>query len=372
MNKKLLMSPRSAQRAAWVQILASIGPPQWRDCLRSLFPEPDFDETFEFSPLHKAVLELENHSLGSILCDDALEVDQTDRDWNTALSWAVRRGDVESIETLLRYGADCNRPNKLGMSPFLRAVYTSVPSVTRLIAANADINAKSMNGSTALHHATQCDLSEHEVVQIVKILIQAGAKPNALNMRGDTSLHTACQFDHAKVMALLMDNRADPKILNKEGFNVLCLSTKRNHHLQLKVLLQKHEDHIGRLEGYGTFMHLVAERADNKTLQLLAHGHLKRRNTNVKNKSGLTPYQLATQRNDVDAEWRNAFLEFFRSIDEDLAPEPEMTSGPQNTGARQDSGGPEELEGSSNDLEDRRSGTVESYEGSVAMPGGWV
>ena len=78
-----------------------------------------------------------------------------------------------------------------------------------------------------------------------------------------------------------------------------------------------------------TFLHLVAESADTKTLKLFLGGSLKRRATNVKNKHSLTPLQVGLARKDVDAEWKAAFLDFLRAIDKDL-PEVERSKGSEN------------------------------------------
>ena len=65
-------------------------------------------------------------------------------------------------------------------------------------------------------------------------------------------------------------------------------------------------------------MHLVADQADIGTLQLLLGSRLKARDINVKNKEGLTPLQVGLKRKNVDAEWRDLFIQFLRSIDQDI------------------------------------------------------
>ena len=64
-------------------------------------------------------------------------------------------------------------------------------------------------------------------------------------------------------------------------------------------------------------MHLTAENADLKTLRLLERASLELRDVNVKHKEGLTPFQVASKREDVDAGWRKAFADFLSSVDKD-------------------------------------------------------
>ena len=64
-------------------------------------------------------------------------------------------------------------------------------------------------------------------------------------------------------------------------------------------------------------MHLTAESADAESLRLLAYGRLQRRDINVKNNRGLTPFQVGLQRDGTDAEWKEAFGDFLKAIDKD-------------------------------------------------------
>ena len=65
-------------------------------------------------------------------------------------------------------------------------------------------------------------------------------------------------------------------------------------------------------------MHVAAESADAATLSLLARGGLQLRDINTKNLEGLTPIQVGLRRQDVDAEWREAFVEFLKAVDRDF------------------------------------------------------
>lgn len=74
-----------------------------------------------------------------------------------------------------------------------------------------------------------------------------------------------------------------------------------------------------------SLIHIAAESADINTLRLLTRGGLQRRNINIKNKAGLTPFQVGMQRGVTDAEWKEAFVDFLQAIDEDM-PSPDSNS----------------------------------------------
>ena len=109
--------------------------------------------------------------------------------------------------------------------------------------------------------------------------------------------------------------------------NALSYAIQRNCHTLIEMFLHEHLDHTGRLEEHRTFMHLVAEFADTKSLRLLAQNGLRRRNTNIKNSAGLTPVQVALQRQDVGEDWNTAFFAFLKNIDQDVEPKSGVSEG---------------------------------------------
>ena len=91
------------------------------DCLRDLFPNTKQLEKCRFSQGHRIILQLAPTSLESMLALSTARIDDTDRSGRTSLSWAAERGDLESVRILLRYGADPNITDDLGMSALLYA-----------------------------------------------------------------------------------------------------------------------------------------------------------------------------------------------------------------------------------------------------------
>ena len=51
----------------------------------------------------------------------------------TPLHWAVQRGCEDSVEVLLRYGADVNLENKFGKTPFEVATGINRPDIIELL-----------------------------------------------------------------------------------------------------------------------------------------------------------------------------------------------------------------------------------------------
>lgn len=318
------MANRSTQKYAWNQILTGRRSAEWRDETRSMFPSPDLDELYEFSPLHKAVLGLTSQSVDSVIGTETNLIDQTDSDGRTALSWAAGRDDKEALQTILSYTPDLNKNDHLGRSPLHYAVATSRECSNLLLQAGADIHARDRTLRTMLHRAMLGFLWSD--TQLINLLMQAGVDVNARDSSGFTAIAWAAHYKEVAILECFIRHGANPDVCTNIGHNVLSKVTQSNFHAHIDLLLREHQDHTGSIDQEGTFMHLAAKYADTKTLQLLKRGRLQRRDINAKDPAGMTPNQLALQRTDVGLEWREAFCDFLRSIDEDLPPPFECSS----------------------------------------------
>lgn len=104
------MTYRSPEKAAWDRILGKYWSHERREGMKSLFPNPDLDELYEFSLLHKIVLGLiSGHSVESLMRMDPNQIDMPDSTGRTPLFWAVIRGDSGATQQLLSCGPDLNR-----------------------------------------------------------------------------------------------------------------------------------------------------------------------------------------------------------------------------------------------------------------------
>ena len=288
--------------------------------MKSLFPEPDFDGYYDFSLLHKAVLGLTSRSVKSILNEDGIQINSTDSCGRTALLWATYRGDYRTVQTLLDHGPDCNQEDKVGETPLVHACGKGIQCLRLLLGVGANVHW--IHGATkrTLLHSAVRNLENNGGTESIKMLVKAGVSIDAQNIYGETALHLAAhpQEDYTRSAGYLIDHGANLAIYDKRGNNVLSNAVRKNCHALIGLLLQKHQDHTKHLDDCGTFMHLAAEFADAETLHILTQGRLRRRNINVRNRASLTPIQVALQRNNVDAEWRDTFLAFLKTIDEDI------------------------------------------------------
>ena len=146
--------------------------------LESFFPKPELEELYGFKSLHNTVISANTNSIEpEIKAASSISIDAADSDGRTPLSWAAYRGDAHAVQILLSHGADCDRANLAQRSPLMFAARSSQECVDLLLEAKANLEARSQNGSNALHLAAQAN-AKRGPLGIVKSVVRAGAPLN--------------------------------------------------------------------------------------------------------------------------------------------------------------------------------------------------
>lgn len=133
---------------------------------------------------------------------------------DSALCWAAYDGDVDRVKSWIGQGADVNARTN-GTTPLIEAAEmneftkrktaTAVLAISEaLLAAGADVNAKSDTDTTALHNAIEANLTD-----VAAFLIDRGADANALTevsscFAGARPLARAIRKGNAAIVQLLL------------------------------------------------------------------------------------------------------------------------------------------------------------------------
>lgn len=250
---------------------------------------------------------------------------------HTALFAACQSADLETIEVLIKAGADPNvfcengaedrrgRPRSLSSTAGLRketsdskaergctALHAlcgmsglSQPAecVKALLTAGADVHAMTPNGSTALHYAFKSCY-----IELIQPLQDAGADPAAEDDAGETALHSTSLFMDEAFSVLLESGRVDiNKPRAKDGRAPLLCRIADNLHFDSKIinfLAYKPDVNATDFKGDGP-LHLALKRSllcPELIDALLAAGA----DPNLRNKAGNTP--LHEMKDGVDQE----------------------------------------------------------------------
>jgi ankyrin repeat protein len=131
-------------------------------------------------------------------------------DGTTALHWAAHWNDLESVNLLLKAGADPKVANRYGATPLSEAAVNGNAAIVEALL-KAGASAKSLttaDGETVLMTAARAGKAD-----AVKILLDNGADVNAVeNYRGQTALMWAAAERHPEVVKLLLAHGADWKV----------------------------------------------------------------------------------------------------------------------------------------------------------------
>jgi len=180
---------------------------------------------------------------------------------------AAKARDWEALERLLEQGADVDAKTPDGTTALHWASYwDNVQAAERLIRARADVNAANELGATPLWNA-----SMNGSAPMVRVLLRAGADPDAALLAGETPVMTAARTGAADVLELLLAAGADPNAKGTRGQTALMWAASQRHPEAVRVLLEHGADVHARSETWSQVM-AVPPHADPANQQDVPHG----------------------------------------------------------------------------------------------------
>jgi ankyrin repeat protein len=124
---------------------------------------------------------------------------------DSAITKAVKGGDLATVRKLIASNADVNVPSGDGSTPLLWAVHNSDVEMTRaLIAAGAKVDVANNYGVTPL-----LDASRTGDAMMVELLLKAGADPKRTHPEGETALMAASRAGSIPTVRLLLERGVD-------------------------------------------------------------------------------------------------------------------------------------------------------------------
>jgi len=194
-----------------------------------------------------AALKNDNPVVAEHLIKKGTDVTIKDSSGNTALHKAAESHETAYlIPALIKRGADVNSANNKGATPLINAVknYNS-NAVNMLLGNGADPDKSDENGYTALHYAALCksenidDKDDYrEIVMNIEALAQNNADMNKGDFDGKTPLILACINGYSDIVKLLLKNNADIRQKDLNGLSPVQHASENGHINLAKALIK--------------------------------------------------------------------------------------------------------------------------------------
>ncbi|KJV74926.1 ankyrin repeat-containing protein 13 [Orientia tsutsugamushi] len=216
---------------------------------------------------------------------------------NTALSLAIKRGDVKTVLDILNTNPDLVNFQQDGdfKTPLHTSVENKQSEITKvLLDRNANVTLQDNNGNTPLHVAAR----NHDFKMTETLLSHGNAIVDMQNNKGQTSLHLASTRPHTyqgasallskeslSIAQALLTHGANVNLEDEDGNTVLHYATNHFHHKEITEILLNHGANVNAQNNVGdTALHRAAKSGLGPTvLCLLKSGasvHLKGENGN--------------------------------------------------------------------------------------------
>ena len=166
-----------------------------------------------------------------IKADDGELLDAQDSKRITPLLFAVTRGKIKCVKSLIRNGADINyvrqhssiRANSIMLTPLISALYPSFDTSSRykdvfdfLLESGADVNKSDCFKRTPLLHA-----SDMCAVECIEKLFQNGARINTSDRRDLIVFYSTARAPSIELFKCLFDSVIDKNATDQKGRSIL-------------------------------------------------------------------------------------------------------------------------------------------------------
>ncbi|KAL8492899.1 hypothetical protein ACS0TY_024190 [Phlomoides rotata] len=210
------------------------------------------------------------------------------------VSTAAAYGDMEKLQRLVESeGCSVSEPDALGYYALQWAALNNrTVAAQYIIEHGCDINARDLTGQTALHWS-----AVRGAIQVAELLLQEGARVSAADYIGYQATHIAAQYGQTAFLCHIVTKwNADPDVPDNDGRSPLHWAAYKGFSDCIRLLLYLNA-YRGRQDKEGcTPLHWAAIRGNLEACTVLVRAG-KKEDLMVTDNSGLTPAQLAADKN---------------------------------------------------------------------------
>ena len=201
----------------------------------------------------------------------------TDADGFACIHHMVVKGcSKEALETIIKHGASVNASNRNNETALLIACKKgNMDNINVLLNAGANIRFANDDGDTCLHYAVDGKCSK----EVLEMIISHGADVNATNKDSITVLMAACGNGRTGLINLLLNAGANPNINDADGFTCLHHAVGKGCSKEVIDTIINHGADVNATNIYNTAALMIACKKGNiDTINVLlnagANAHL--------------------------------------------------------------------------------------------------
>lgn len=223
-----------------------------------------------------------DHKKVTTLLEGGLDVNATSEGGVSALMHAVMTADTALVKLLIDRGANVKAADDSALTALHRAAF-DLEKTRLLLAAGADVNARTRNGQTALQAAAR----RRPSTAVLRLLLDKGAEINAAGTAGGTALIASAAEGDLEALRLLLAKGADPK--TSPGLMRTAVRSRCVECVRLLIDAGANVSFATAASGV-TPIHEAAARADIESVRLLIS---KGADARAADKRGYTPLMRA-------------------------------------------------------------------------------
>ncbi|CAH0395611.1 unnamed protein product [Bemisia tabaci] len=275
------------------------------DCVRILIAKSDLNDSSPELFLIQAIAGNKSHILRYCL-ENNFQKHSSILKNGLALCLAVGTKNKESIELLIKHGADVNAildtntpilpvvqnlMSKFGVDvntilggsmPLISAVrINQIDIVKLLLDLGADVNAQK---GEPLHRAVLLGRKD-----IIKVLLDRGARTYFKYEKNKTLLHVAAEKGDENTVKMLINKKAPIKVVTDDNLTPLFSASRNGHEDVVKLLIAKQAD-VNFASNYGTPLDAALESGHFKVVEILLEHGAEFGSEDNRNK---TPFEIA-------------------------------------------------------------------------------
>lgn len=240
--------------------------------------DPNIKDDHGDSPLHICIDLNLGIDVARVLLENGTDIGIRNTEGKSVLHSAIANERHEYINLLLEYGADIFAADTNGTSPLDMAIKQDSQALSLLINERTVLQSDNA-GNTALH----CAVRSRAKLDTISAILDAKAQIQARNKLGETALHLAVQLDEKEAGELLLSRGADIFAPNAAGRSPLYIAAHSPEGIRAWML---NSSSLEARDGLGnSIIHYAAQWGlDTIIPQVIAQGG----STEIKNATGET------------------------------------------------------------------------------------